>query len=322
MRLKKELFIFPLLFIAAIWLTDLFWPSIRAGRLGLEEKSTMNKKVIKTDEEWKKILTPEQYRVMRQSGTERPFSGKYNDFYDQGIYHCAGCGTPLFLSDSKYDHGTGWPSYTEPVSEENIEYKEDNSLFMKRIEVRCATCGAHLGHVFDDGPPPSGRHFCINSVALDFRAIATFAAGCFWGVEENFRKIEGVAQTTVGYTGGTLDNPSYQQVCRGDSGHAEAVHVLFDPEVVTYSELLASFFQLHDPTQVDRQGPDIGSQYRSAVFYHNDKQKHEAETMIETLNKSGKFREPISTQVLPASAFYPAEEYHQKFYQKLAERRK
>jgi methionine-R-sulfoxide reductase len=129
----------------------------------------MVKKVEKTDEEWKKILTPEQYRVMRKSGTERPFSGKYNDHYEDGVYYCAGCGTPLFRSETKYDHGTGWPSFTAPIDENNIEYLEDNSLLMRRTEVRCAVCGAHLGHVFDDGPAPTYKHYCINSVSLDFK---------------------------------------------------------------------------------------------------------------------------------------------------------
>ncbi len=323
MRLKKELFVFPLLFLAAIWLTDHFWPSNRANRLYLEGKKTMMiKKVTKAEAEWKKILTPQQFHVMREAGTEKPFTGKYNDHYQEGLYQCVGCGTPLFRSDTKYDHGTGWPSFTDPVDEENIEYREDHSLFMKRIEVRCATCGAHLGHVFDDGPSPSRRHFCINSIALDFREIATFAAGCFWGVEDTFSKIHGVVQTTVGYTGGSVENPSYQQVCRGDTGHAEAVHVLFDPEVVSYSELVEAFFQLHDPTQVDRQGPDFGSQYRSVIFYHNEDQKHKAEKMIESWEKSGRFSAQIATQVLPVTDFYPAEEYHQKFYRNLTERRK
>jgi peptide methionine sulfoxide reductase msrA/msrB len=322
MKPKKEIVIFPLLFLAAIWLTDTFWPGPSAIRSFPEDKKIMKKKVIKSESEWKKILSPEQFRVMRKAGTEKPFTGKYNDHYEKGMYFCAGCGTPLFLSDTKYDHGTGWPSFTAPVDEENIHYTEDLSLLMKRIEVTCAICGAHLGHVFDDGPPPSGQHFCINSIALNFGQVATFAAGCFWGVEDKFSKIQGVVQTTVGYTGGTVDNPTYKLVCSGNTGHAEAVHILYDPDIVSYSELVDVFFQLHDPTQLNRQGPDIGTQYRSAIFYHSEDQKKEAEKAIKKREESGRFQAPIMTQIGPASKFFPAEEYHQKFYQKLAERRK
>ncbi|UCE40042.1 MAG: bifunctional methionine sulfoxide reductase B/A protein [Candidatus Aminicenantes bacterium] len=338
MRLKKELIVFPALFLASIWLINTFWPHSRIEKQTLEGNKTMNKKVIRTENVWKKHLTPEQFHVMRNAGTEKPFSGAYNDHYLKGIYHCAACGTPLFSSDTKYDHGTGWPSFTDPVDDGNIAYHDDFSLCTKRIEVRCAMCDSHLGHVFDDGPSPSSQHFCINSVALDFRPaltekkakdrlpaekfqVATFAAGCFWGVEDKFSKIKGVIRTAVGYTGGNVKNPTYQQVCRGNTGHAEAVHILYDPAILSYTELLDTFFRFHDPTQLDRQGPDVGSQYRSAIFYHSDEQKREAENMIRRLGSAGRFHAPIATQVKPAIEFYEAEEYHQKFYEKLSKRK-
>lgn len=314
------------------------------NRLALvnDGEKKMVKKVIKSEEEWKKILTPEQYRVLRKSGTERPFSGQYNDFYEEGVYTCAACGTPLFGSANKYDHGTGWPSFKTALDENHIEYRADYSHFMKRTEVRCAVCGSHLGHVFDDGPPPSYKHFCINSVALDFLSknehaastvfneeqenkqentplseTATFAAGCFWGVEHKFSQLDGVLSTTVGYTGGDVKNPTYKQVCSDKTGHAEAIQILYDASKITYEDLVRFFFKIHDPTQVNRQGLDIGSQYRSAIFYHNETQKDTALKIIDALNTSGHDKKPIATQVVPYSEFYEAEEYHQKYYEKM-----
>jgi peptide methionine sulfoxide reductase msrA/msrB len=290
----------------------------------------MNKKIQKTEEEWKDILTPEEYRVLRQAGTERPFTGRYNDLYEDGTYVCQACGTPLFASAAKYDHGTGWPSFTAAIAEDNMEYREDRSHGMVRTEVRCAACGSHLGHVFEDGPAPTREHYCINSAALDFEPgvraedrkedeteKAVFAAGCFWGVEDKFRRVRGVLRTRVGYTGGRTKNPTYHKVCSDTTGHAESVEVIFDPKKVSYAELLDAFFRFHDPTQINRQGPDIGRQYRSAVFYLDEAQKEAALKAIRALNQSGQPDRPVATQVLPASEFYEAEEYHQKYYEKL-----
>ena len=324
-------------------------PSQGKGENIKQEETRMPNKVVKTDEEWKELLTPEQYRVLRKSGTERPFSGIYNDHYENGVYTCAACGTPLFKSETKYDHGTGWPSFTAAFNEENVGYHKDFSHLMIRTEVRCAVCGSHLGHIFSDGPPPTHKHYCINSAALNFApanefkapdehvpqalsgtegkpssqeknsktAKATFAAGCFWGVEYKFRQVEGVISTRVGYSGGKIENPIYMQVCSDKTGHAEAVEIIFDPLVVSYSSLLERFFEFHDPTQLNKQGPDVGSQYRSVVFYHDEEQKKAALETIKKLQESGRFRKPIVTQVVPASVFYQAEDYHQQYYEKI-----
>ncbi|MGZ5554604.1 MAG: bifunctional methionine sulfoxide reductase B/A protein [Candidatus Aminicenantales bacterium] len=298
------------------------------------EGQDMTQKVKKSEKEWKTALTPEQFDVMRKCSTERPFTGKYNDFWDKGVYVCAGCGTPLFRSEMKYEHGTGWPSFTTPIDDKNIEYRDDFSLLAKRIEVRCAKCGAHLGHVFDDGPEPTFLHYCVNSTSLDFKPeaagkakgpeeaaaaateTATFAAGCFWGVEYKLGKIPGVVSTVVGYTGGKTVAPTYEEVCTDKTGHAEAVQVSFDPAKVSYADLVRQFFSFHDPTQVNKQGPDQGTQYRSAIFYHGEAQRETARKVMEELEISGKYKKRLATELVPASAFYKAEEYHQKYFEK------
>jgi len=317
-------------------------------------ETTMERKVIKSEKEWKQELTPEQFQVLRKHGTERAFTGIYDDHYKNGVYLCAGCGTPLFSSETKYDHGTGWPSFTAAVDESHISTHSDSSQFMHRIEVRCSVCEGHLGHVFDDGPAPTHKHFCINSAALDFKSeeathvsstqtsqdstpeitdseeakavanpteeVAVFAAGCFWGVENKFRQVKGVRSTRVGYTGGQTPNPTYGQVCSDKTGHAEAVEIRFDPNLVGYGDLVTLFFELHDPTQLNRQGPDFGSQYRSAIFYLNEEQKNEALRIRAELVQSDRYQKPISTLIVPASEFYQAEEYHQQYYDKLTKK--
>jgi len=301
---------------------------------------------VTVPEDLKTKLTPEQCRVMFHGGTEPAGSGAYNDFWEQGEYRCAACQTLLFKSETKYEHGTGWPSFSNPAAKDALAFFEDRSFGMTRIEVRCAHCGAHLGHVFDDGPAPSGRHYCINSAALTFKKnesgrtekpisapaaaelstsagpvtagteIATFAAGCFWGVEDKFSKLPGVVETVVGYTGGDTINPSYRDVCSNETGHAESVRVTFVPSLISYEDLVRAFFSFHDPTQWNRQGPDTGTQYRSVIFYHSENQKTKAQAVKAAFDASGRFRKNIVTEIVPSSVFTKAEEYHQKYIQK------
>ena len=294
----------------------------------------------------KSKLTPMQYRVTQECGTEPPFHNEYWDNKRAGIYVDVLSGEPLFSSNDKFESGSGWPSFTKPIADENLTAKVDQTFGMVRTEVRSKKGGSHLGHVFEDGPAPTGLRYCINSAALKFipveelekegygqylplfqgkaknepshgkPEIATFAAGCFWGVQAEFKKLKGVIQTTVGYTGGSVPDPTYQLVCTHRTGHAEAVEVTFDPGVVSYEQLLDFFWQMHDPTTSNRQGPDVGSQYRSAIFYHTDEQKKTALALKERLDWSHRFKGTIVTEIVPAAKFYRAEEYHQDYFDK------
>ena len=265
-----------------------------------------------------KTLTPEEEHVIVHKGTEPPFSGKYVHHKEDGTYVCKRCGTPLFRSDSKFDSRSGWPSFDEAIPGAVKQVPDEDGM---RMEITCANCGGHLGHVFfgERFTEKNTRH-CVNSLSLDFEPANTvrtetaiFAGGCFWGVEYYMSNVPGVKSARSGYIGGHVENPTYKEVCYKDTGHAEAVEVTFDPSKTSFEELAKLFFEIHDPTQVDRQGPDIGKQYRSAIFPQNDEQKRIAWELIVKLKNRGF---AVATAIEDAGTFWPAEDYHQDYYKK------
>jgi peptide methionine sulfoxide reductase msrA/msrB len=272
-----------------------------------------------------KDLKPEEAHIIIHKGTEPPFSGKYHSHFANGIYSCRQCAAPLYRSYDKFDAGCGWPSFDDELPGAVSRQTDPDG---HRTEITCQQCQGHLGHVFagEHQTPKNLRH-CVNSLSMQFIDVddlaelaikgherfgaALLAAGCFWGVEHALINTPGVLATQVGYTGGHLANPTYEDVCRGDTGHAETVLVIYDKVNLDYEQLLVRFFEIHEPSQVNRQGPDIGRQYRSAIFYFDADQRKTAESIIEAQQQQGQV---IATEVTAATDFWPAEAYHQHYH--------
>jgi len=275
------------------------------------------------------VLNPEEQRVILHKGTERPFTGEYYKHKEKGTYTCKQCGAHLYTSEQKFDSGCGWPSFDDEIKGAVKRLPDADGM---RTEIVCAKCDGHLGHVFlGEGFTPKNTRHCVNSISMSFIPAAAsseaaeapaaepkteraiFAGGCFWGVEYYFQKAPGVISTQVGYIGGHKENPTYKEVCYTDTGHAEAMEVIYDPTKTNFETMAKLFFEIHDPAQVDRQGPDIGKQYRSAVYYLDDEQKAVTEKLIKILTDKGI---KVATEVTAATKFWPAEDYHQQYYEK------
>ncbi|XYH96800.1 bifunctional methionine sulfoxide reductase B/A protein [Sorangium sp. So ce1128] len=370
LRAARLLFALLLVACAALFACRRAGEAGRASQvaLGPKEAVTMSDRSYRkpSDEELRKLLTPLAYEVTQHDATEPPFRNAFWNNHEAGLYVDVASGEPLFSSLDKFDSGTGWPSFTRPIESERVVSRSDRTHGMVRTEVRSRAGDSHLGHVFEDGPAPSGLRYCINSASLRFipvdrleaegygayRALfegrgaaapqeqaganacalpasgeapgckttletAILAGGCFWGMEEILRGIPGVLETEVGYAGGRTKDPTYEHVKTGATGHAESVRIVFDPAKLSYAELLEKwFFRMHDPTTRNRQGNDVGTQYRSAIFVTTPEQRRIAQEVKVRVNLSGKWRAPLVTEIVEAGPFTRAEEYHQKYLEK------
>ena len=274
-------------------------------------------RVERSLEEWEQSLDADTFRVTRQKGTEKPYTSDMCTLFEEGRYACACCGTALFDAEEKFDSGSGWPSFTQPISNDLIAYHKDRGHGMYRIETVCNVCDAHLGHVFQDGPAPSFLRFCINGLALkkieSSIRKATFGGGCFWCTEAIFQQLKGVIAVESGYSGGRGANPTYREVSSGLTGHAEVINITYDKQIISYEDLLRVHLSSHNPTTINKQGADRGTQYRSIVLFRNEEEQKVAVQVMQDMQPL--FEDMIVTELTAFEAFYKAEPYHQDYYQ-------
>jgi peptide methionine sulfoxide reductase msrA/msrB len=261
-------------------------------------------------------LTEEEKKILFHKATEIPFSGEYDKYFESGVYTCKNCNSLLYHSKDKFDSGCGWPAFDDEHFLAITKIPDSDGV---RTEIVCTNCGAHLGHIFiGEKLTAKNKRHCVNSLSLNFISEdrlgrIVVAAGCFWGVEHFFKKLDGVISAVSGYTGGNIINPTYQQVCSQNTGHYEAVQVIFDKQKTSLEKVIKYFFEIHDFEQENGQGPDIGDQYKSVIFYADDSTKSLAKSVLQEL-KDKNYK--VATLILPQADFYKAEDYHQNYYQK------
>lgn len=278
------------------------------------------------------VLTDAEKRVILNKGTEYPGTSEFTDSEAKGIYICKQCNQPLYTSETKFNSHCGWPSFDDEIDGAVIRGRDADG---RRTEIVCSNCQGHLGHVFEGEmmTPKNTRH-CVNGISMNFveggedlpaviqegpmdmtnMDTATFGAGCFWCVEVLFEKLKGVSHVESGYAGGKLKNPTYKMVSQGTTGSVEVAQIIFDPNIITYKKLVDIFFHVHDPTTLNRQGADKGTQYRSVIFYHNDEQKAIAKEVMQRIDASDLWEDPIVTAVESIYNYSTAENYHQNYY--------
>lgn len=323
----KNLFIIPTLSVLIFAVSSCAQTQPAGSNNTVAKDKAVAFEVNKTMEEWRSSLTIEQFDVLINKGTERPNTGKLLHNDKTGNYVCAACDNILFKSDAKFDSHCGWPSFDKAIESGKVITKTDKSHGMERTEVLCARCGGHLGHLFNDGPTQTGLRYCINSASLGFKEYknsaltalpstdtVVLAGGCFWSMQAIYQKLKGVTSVTVGYSGGSKPNPSYEDVSSGNTGFAESLQIVYNTDEIKLVDILKVFFAIHNPTTLNKQGADEGTQYRSVIFFNNNQQKNVAEEVISSLQKNKVFDRAIVTKVQQVGKFYKAEDYHQDYY--------
>ncbi|MFW6238377.1 MAG: peptide-methionine (R)-S-oxide reductase MsrB [Halanaerobiales bacterium] len=267
-----------------------------------------NKKLIHSRSSfWREKLTEQEFEVLVEMGTDPAFENKYYDRKARGLYVCRACGLALFSSADKFESGTGWPSFNNIIEEGVIDTEPDTRLERERTEIHCRRCGGHIGHLFEDGPEPTGLRYCTNTSSLKFLRRAYLALGCFWGPDAVFGGCEGVYYTAVGYAGGKKEAPTYNDL----GNHTETVRIDYDPEITSLRELLDTFAASHSLTS-----KVPSTQYQSIIFYTDAEQKKIAERFLQKKQEE----KEIQTEIRGLNKFYLAEDYHQKYFLRQSDR--